>query len=111
ITKKLGLNESQSTLRRLVTGAVKRDPATSKVRVSPTPMPSVLAIPSSTESSGFVAPLLQNFPAITLLSARRSPAHERLNSRSTSRRARSSLYDVADTARAPIASRRPRTIG
>ena len=43
MTKKLALNESQSTLRRLVTFAVKREPATSKPSVSPIAMPSVLA--------------------------------------------------------------------
>ena len=46
------MNESQSTLRRLVTFAVNFDPATSKVSASPTWMPSVFAMPSSTENSG-----------------------------------------------------------
>jgi hypothetical protein len=91
MTKKLGLKESQSSLRRLVTFALKEEPATSKASSSPTLMPSVFASPSSTENSLSFVPSGQNFPATILLSGRGLSAHDRLNSRSTRRFARWSV--------------------
>src|SRR4029077_10063170 len=109
--KKFGRKLSHSTLRRLVILAVTVAPARSQVSVSPSLKCSDSAIPSSIDSpaSGpLAAP--NHLPAVTRLVFGRSLAHDRLNSRSASLRARVSNRVVSNGS--PLtATIRPRIIG
>ena len=110
--KKFGRKLSQSTLRRLVIGAVTGVPAMSNVSRSPSFSCSDSAMPSSIEiaASGF-ASRPQNRPAVSRLVDGIVSAVDRLNSRSARRRARG-LSNLVLSSGAPLtATSRPRTIG
>src|SRR6185503_232478 len=109
ITKKLTFIESQRSLRNDVTCALNDSDPTVNVSSSPSDQPSVLAIPSSTETSR--ASGANHLPALIVLCAGGCSVNERLNSRSTRRRARSSLKSASETLRPFTAVSLPRTIG
>jgi hypothetical protein len=88
MTKKLTRIESQRSFRSDVMRARKVSPATANSSSSPIFQPSVRRMPSSTEIS--CASGANQRPALTVLWAGGASMNERLNSRSTSRRARSS---------------------
>ncbi len=109
ITKKFACMELQSTLRSDVIFASLAVPATSKRSVSPSLRPSVSARPASTLTAP-CSPGVQR-PATTWLCAGCCAAYERLNSRSTRRRARSSGKSSGPIPRPFTATRRPRNMG
>ena len=109
-TKKLTLNEPQSSLRTLVTGASICKPVTSKRSMSPGFTLISFARPCSIEICGvFVSPY--QVPAERRLSSGSSVVYDRLNSRSTRRFASSPLNESGLTGLPLMAISRPRTIG
>ena len=80
-TKKFGLKESHSTVRKLVTLALTVSPAMSKATSSPRDSPSSCAKRCSTEISLSFVPLSQNLPSIIRLSSCSTSVQLRLASR------------------------------
>ena len=109
MTKKLACIDAQSTLRSEVIFPSAGVPAMSKVMRSPNLSPSVWASPCSTLTAP--ASFGCQRPALISLWGGRSAACERLNSRSTSRCARSSLKSVGLTGLPLMATSRPRNMG
>ena len=109
IMKKFTAMESQRRLRMLVTLASTISPEMSKRSVSPRPMPSVWPMPCSTETSGSAGS--KGRPDTMRLYSGSVVAYERLSSRSSSRRARSSSACSGPMGLPLIPMSRPRTMG